>query len=179
MGKGMAAAMLMATVRASLRAVGHNRPSLALELAESAVLGDLENSESFVTLFHAQLYAAERSLLFVDCGHGYAFVRRANGEVMSLTPRGLPLGVPGKMGYEEGSLRFAPGDTLVLYSDGLIDARPELALNQQFLANQLQGTARAGEMLERLIRLAGGEGPLPDDMTVLVVHCNGETRTAG
>jgi sigma-B regulation protein RsbU (phosphoserine phosphatase) len=173
MGKGMAAAMLMATVRASLRAVGHNRPSLALRLAEHALMPDLENSESFVTLFHAQLNAAERSLLFVDCGHGYAFVRRAHGAVKSLTPRGLPLGVPGRKSYREGSVKFAPGDTLVLYSDGLIDARPGLELNNRLLAKQLRGLSSAGEMLERLIELPAVEGALPDDMTVLVAHCTG------
>lgn len=171
MGKGMAAAMLMATVRAALRAVGHNRPSQALRLAESAIRNDLENSESFVTLFHAQLYAAKRTLLFVDCGHGYAFMRRANGAIKLLTPRGLPLGVPGKKNYREGRIEFAVGDTLVLYSDGLIDARPEMALNNRRLAKELRGAASAAEMLERLMGLPGGEGPLPDDMTVLVAHC--------
>jgi sigma-B regulation protein RsbU (phosphoserine phosphatase) len=173
MGKGMAAAILMATVRASIRAVAHNRPSQAVRLAESAVLPDLESSESFVTLFHAQLHAAERSLLFVDCGHGFAFVRRANGAVKGLTPRGLPLGVPGRKSYREGTVRFAPGDTLVLYSDGLIDARPELALNNHLLARQLRGASSAREMLERLIELPGLVEPLPDDMTVLIAHCTG------
>jgi serine phosphatase RsbU (regulator of sigma subunit) len=170
MGKGMAAAILMATVRAAIRAVAHNRPSQALRLAEAAILGDLENSESFVTLFHAQLYAEKRSLLFVDCGHGYAFMRLANGEVKDLAPRGLPMGVPGEKSYEEGNIRFAAGDTLVLYSDGLIDARPELELNDQLLAGELRGAASAEEMLARLIALPGGEGPRPDDLTVLVVH---------
>jgi serine phosphatase RsbU (regulator of sigma subunit) len=173
MGKGMAAAILMATVRAALRAVAHNRPAEALRLAEAAILGDLENSESFVTLIHTQLYAEKRSLLFVDCGHGYAFVRRANGVVEELTPRGLPLGVPGQKSYQEGSVSFAAGDTLVLYSDGLVDARPELALNHQLLAKELQGAASAQEMMERLITLPGKEGPRPDDLTVLVAHCTG------
>jgi serine phosphatase RsbU (regulator of sigma subunit) len=171
MGKGMAAAMLMATVRAALRAVAHNRPAEALRLTESAILSDLENAESFVTLIHTQLYAEKRSLLFVDCGHGYAFMRRADGAVEELTPRGLPLGVPGQKRYQEGSVSFAAGDTLVLYSDGLIDARPELALNNQRLAAELRGAASAREMLDRLIALPGKEGPLPDDMTVLVAHC--------
>ncbi len=171
MGKGMAAAMLMATVRASLRAVAHNRPAEALRLAGKALLPDLENSESFVTLFHAELNAAEHQLAFVDCGHGLVFVRRANGAVKGLAPRGLPLGVPGQKRYREGSVDIAAGDTLVLYSDGLIDARPELALNNHLLARQLRGASSAREMLERLIELPGIEGALPDDMTVLVVHC--------
>jgi serine phosphatase RsbU (regulator of sigma subunit) len=171
MGKGMAAAMLMATVRASIRAVAHNRPAEALRLAGKALLPDLDNSDSFVTLFHAQLNAVQHTLAFVDCGHGFVFVRRADGAVKALSPRGLPLGVPGQKRYREGTIDIAPGDTLVLYSDGLIDARPELALNNHILARQLRGATSAREMLERLIELPGVEGPLPDDMTVLVAHC--------
>lgn len=174
MGKGIAAAMLMATVRASIRAAAHNRPAETLRLAGKALLPDLDNSESFVTLFHAQLDTARRRLAFVDCGHGLVFVRRANGAVKGLSPRGLPLGVPGQKSYREGNFSFSTGDTLVLYSDGLIDARPELALNNKLLARQLRGAAGAGEMLDRLIGLPGVQGALPDDMTVLVAHCTGE-----
>jgi len=172
MGKGMAAAMLMATVRASIRAVAHKRPVKAVRLAAQALLPDLDNSESFVTLFHAQLNTRTGRLAYVDCGHGYAFVRRADGAVKGLSPRGLPLGVPGQKHYREGTIHIALGDTLVLYSDGLIDARPELELNNQLLAGRLQGAATAREMLERLIELPGVEGPLPDDMTVLVAYCS-------
>lgn len=171
MGKGMAAAMLMATVRASMRSVGHNRPSEALQLAESAVLPDLENSERFVTLFLGQLFAAERRLTFVDCGHGYVFLRHRNGIVEGLFPRGLPLGVQGENVYQEGTIHFEKGDTLVLYSDGLIDARPELSLNNQLLAEQLAGASSAQEMVGRLMSLTEQQGPLPDDVTVLVAYC--------
>jgi phosphoserine phosphatase RsbU/P len=171
MGKGMAAAMLMATVRASMRSVGHHHPSEALRLVESAVLPDLENSESFVTLFLGQLNAAERSLTFVDCGHGYVFLRRRNGVVEGLFPRGLPLGVLGENIYREGTIHFEKGDTLVLFSDGLIDARPELSLNNQLLAEHLAGASSAQEMVDRLIFLTERQKQLPDDVTVLVAHC--------
>jgi PAS domain S-box-containing protein len=173
MGKGMAAAMLMATVRAAMRSVGHNRPAEALRLTESAVLPDLENAESFVTLFLGQLFAAERRLTFVDCGHGYVFLRRSDGAVEELVPRGLPLGVPALKVYQEGTILFAEGDTLVIYSDGLVDARQELALDSQTLARHLDGAASAQEMVGRLMELTEQEGPLPDDVTVLVVRCTG------
>ncbi len=173
MGKGMAAAMLMATVRAALRSVAHNRPGEALRLAEQAILPDLENSESFVTLFHAQLYGEVRRLTFVDCGHGYAFVRHKDGAVAELSPRGLPVGVLGAKVYQEGAMTLDVGDTLVLYSDGVIDARPELGLTNRILADQLSGLSSAQEMVERFIALTEQEGPQPDDITVLVVRCTG------
>jgi len=174
MGKGMAAAMLMATVRAALHAVTlYNSPAQALHLAERALIEDLENSESFVTLFHGQLDAVRRTLSFVDCGHGYVFMRRADGTVEVLTPRGLPLGVQGGEVYLEGVIRFEKGDVLVLYSDGLVDANPQLELTHEILAQQISGQETAGEMVDMLIALTGQPDPQPDDITVLVARYTG------
>ena len=172
MGKGMAAAMLMATVRAALHAVTlFNRPAQAVHLAERALNDDLENSESFVTLFHAQLDAKSRTLAFVDCGHGYVFIRRATGEVETLSPRGLPLGVQAEV-YQEGTVRFKKGDVMVLYSDGLIDAKPQLELTHEQLAQRLEGKDSAQEMVESLIALTEKPDPQPDDITVLVLRAH-------
>ena len=172
MGKGMAAALLMATARAAIRAVAqHNRPARAVHLAEKALLSDLENSESFVTLFHGLLNASDRTLSFVDCGHGYVFLRRGDGTVKKLLPRGLPLGVNGGKTYRGGKIRFEKSDVLVLYSDGLIDARPELELDNRALAGRFNETATAGEIVELLLGLTDNVDPLPDDITVLVVRC--------
>jgi phosphoserine phosphatase RsbU/P len=174
MGKGMAAAMLMATVRAALHAVAlYNGPAQALYLAEQALFKDLENSESFVTLFHAQLNAETRTLSFVDCGHGYVFMRRASGVVETLAPRGLPLGVQGGEIYQEGIIAFEKGDVLVLYSDGLIDANPQLVLTNEIFSEQMAGQESALEMVDRLIGLTGEPDPQPDDITVLIVRCTG------
>lgn len=175
MGKGMAAAMLMATVRAGLHAVTlYNRPAKAVHLAERALNEDLENSESFVTLFHAQLDAPSRTLSFVDCGHGYVFMRRADGRVETLSPRGLPMGVQGGEVYQEGNIRFEKGDVLVLYSDGLIDANPQLALTHEILAEQMTSEESALELVDRLIGLTRQPDPQPDDITVLVARYTGD-----
>jgi PAS domain S-box-containing protein len=174
MGKGMAAAMLMATVRAALHAVTlYNNPAKALHLAQKALFTDLENSESFVTLFHGQLNAVDRTLTFVDCGHGYVFLRRVDGTVESLAPRGLPLGVQGGEVYHEGTIRFETGDVLVLYSDGLIDANPHLALSNQILSEHLTGRETALDIVNGLVDLIGQPDPQPDDITVLVLRCTG------
>jgi serine phosphatase RsbU (regulator of sigma subunit) len=91
--------------------------------------------------------------------------------VEELPTRGLPLGVFSDEGYQEGTVTFEDGDALVLYSDGLIDALPELALDNRALAGRLEGAASAREMVDRLVALVPPEAPLPDDMTVLVVRC--------
>jgi len=171
MGKGMSAAMLMTTAMAAIHAATlQNGPAAAVQLAELAIRSNLERFESFVTLFHAHLNVRARTMTYVDCGHGYVFLRRSDGTVEELSPRGLPLGVMAKEQYQEGMLTFEPGDTLVLYSDGLIDASPELALNNQILAGHLGEAATAREMLAILLALPMLKGPPPDDLTVLVIR---------
>jgi PAS domain S-box-containing protein len=177
MGSGMAAAVLMAEVRATVRSLSmQHEPEMTMQLVENALRNDLENSESFVTLFHARLKAADRSLTFVDCGHGYVFLRRADGRVEELLPRGLPLGVPSREMYQAGTLVFQEGDTLVLYSDGLIDARPELELTSRVLAAHLAGAVSPLEMVERLTAIPALTEAPPDDLTVLVVRCTYDQR---
>jgi len=171
MGKGMAAALLMATVRASLRAVSQAcPPAEALRQAERALRQDLSNSESFVTLFHGQLDIVNRRLTYVDCGHGLVFMLRADGRVEELLPRGLPLGVPGGERLEEGCVAFAPGDSLVLFSDGLMDAMQQTEFDNESLSRQLWAQS-AGEMVDRLVQLTPAGTMPPDDMTLVVVKC--------
>ncbi|ABQ28508.1 PP2C family protein-serine/threonine phosphatase [Geotalea uraniireducens] len=127
MGKGMAAAMLMTTVRATLRAVTLRvQPSIAVQLAEQSLRHDLNSSESFVTLFLARLNVDASLMTYVDCGHGFAFLRRRDGMVEELLPRGLPLGVSSVEKYQEGGCVFEEGDAfvppcvrIVVASDGL------------------------------------------------------------
>lgn len=171
MGKGMAAAMLMATVRATLRAVTQRvQPSIAIQLAEQSLRQDLNTSESFVTLFLARLNVDASLITYVDCGHGFAFLRRRDGRVEELFPRGLPLGISSDEIYHEGGCTFQEGDALVLYSDGLIDALPELTLSNDVLAAQLADMTTAREMVNQLVAMAQSEVPLPDDLTIVVVH---------
>jgi len=172
MGKGLAAAMLMATVRASLRAVARTcTPAEALRQAAEALRPDLDNSESFVTLFHARLELTDRCLTYVDCGHGLVYMLRADGSVEELLPRGLPLGVSAGEPFQEGTTRFAPGDALVLFSDGLIDVMQGRELDDGVVGRQLW-TGHAREMVERLVP-AAPQAEAEDDMTLVVVKCTG------
>ena len=170
MGKGMPAALLMATVRAALRTVApRSWPAAALELAGLALAADLDRSDSFVTLSHARLDATARRLSYVDAGHGHVFVRRADGPVELLSPRGLPLGVMPNLAYQEGAVQLAPGDALILYSDGLVEASPAGVLDRDALAAQFGGAASAAELVARLCTLADAGGTRPDDLTVIVL----------
>jgi PAS domain S-box-containing protein len=172
MGKGMPAALLMTTVRATLRAVVRaSPPSEAMRYVVAALDEDLLRADRFVTLFLAQLDTKTRQLRYVDAGHGHAFVRRADGRVEQLLPRSLPVGVLADAVYSEGTFTFEAGDALILYSDGLIDARPDLALDHETLARQLMGAQSALAMVDRCIALLGSVGVPPDDVTILVLRC--------
>ena len=173
MGKGMPAALLMATVRAVMRAVVRDSPpATALRYVTAALDDDFMQTDQFVTLFMASLEIQERRLTYVDAGHGHAFMRRAHGAVELLPQRGLPLGIMPDTCYTEGTLLFEPGDALVVYSDGVIDARPDLDLTPHTLSQYLDGTRSALAMVDRVVTLLGPVGVPPDDFTVIVLRCN-------
>jgi len=175
MGKGPAAAMLMATVRASLRAVAQSlAPVEALAQAELALRQDLSNAESFVTLFHARLEIETRRLSYVDCGHGCVFLLRADGRIEELLPRGLPFGIVSGGSFEEGVFNFQPGDCLVLFSDGLIDALEQTELDNSSLARHLWADDAQG-MVDRLVKIMPPMALQPDDMTLVVLKCTART----
>ena len=171
MGKGMPAALLMATVRAALRAgTQPGRPAATVAAAAAALRDDFERSGRFVTLFRAVVTLPQRRLDYVDAGHGYALLRRRAGAVESLGPRNLPLGVEASVPPIPGALVLEPGDTLVIYSDGL-PAAVAGTLDPSEIGRQLDGIGSAQEGVERLLALRTVEGPQDDDLTVVVLRC--------
>src|SRR5688500_4337488 len=171
MGKGMPAALLMATVRAVLRAVGsQHSPASAVQFAAGALDRDLARSGAFVTLFHAQLELGTARLRYVDAGHGHVVFLRADGAVEELKPWGLPVGVLSDEQYAEGTIEFGPGDLLVVYSDGLTDARPELR-DPSALTDLLKQGGSASDIAQMLADKATAHGgPLPDDLTIVALR---------
>lgn len=170
MGKGIPAAILMATVRAVLRAVGADGSSARSVQAAAATLhDDLTRARAFVTLFHLQLNVASGVMTFVDAGHGLALLRRANGDVELLQSPGVPIGILPDQRYENGTVTINPGDVLVIYSDGLMDARETMFGSPNALAIQIAGVSGAPAIVERVMELAISEATLPDDLTIAVL----------
>jgi serine phosphatase RsbU (regulator of sigma subunit) len=172
MGKGMPAALLMATARAVMRVAGGLRtPALALNTA-AAVLGpDLERSGRFVTLFHCQIEAATQKFTYANAGHRLGFVRRENGALETFEEQGLPLGIWPDATYTEKSITLLPGDIVVIYSDGLVDAKGDQEIHIDELAAGFSAEIDAATVVERLVKLAVPPGELPDDLTLLVLRC--------
>ena len=171
MGKGLGAALLMATARAVMRAVvaDDSPPSRALQRASAALDEDLGRIGAFITLFHGRLDPKTGVLRYVDAGHGYAVIRRADGRTEELTRVALPLGVDTSERYLESIVHIEPGDTLIIYSDGLAEARPDLFSFREGVARAAAGEGSASEVIQTMLREVADVKPLPDDLTLVVV----------
>lgn len=172
MGRGMPAALLMATVRAALRAVTRRHsPGPAMELVRCGLESDLVRASGFVTVFHAQLQISTRRLLYVDAGHAHLFMKHSDGQTQRLKPPSPALGIPSSKPLLEATCEFAPGDALIVYTDGLLDSHPDKLLDDAALSDQVSHCCSAQEMTERLLELALEPGGQPDDVTVAVLRC--------
>jgi PAS domain S-box-containing protein len=177
MGKGMAAALQTATVRAALRTVSYLSVSDVVETVNRGLSPDLIRTDSFVTLFHAALEPETGRLTYIDAGHGMAFVQRQNGRVDPLRQHALPLGILVDAEYPVGTTTLEPGDTLVIYSDGLPDARPDLPLDVEGVAAQIGDLPDAQTKLEQLVSLVSDIQARPDDLTLILLHRREESAS--
>jgi phosphoserine phosphatase RsbU/P len=123
-GKSVPAALLMATLQASLRTIApENAPlaDLVARLNRYACAHSL-NGMRFTTAVLAEYSTASRRLTYVNAGHNAPILRRANGAVETLETGGLPLGIRLDRQYETSSLELRPGDALIFFTDGVVEA---------------------------------------------------------
>lgn len=170
MGKGMAAAIMMATVRAVLRsAAGLQDPPATVQHAAATLDADLEATQTLVTLVHADLRTADGRVRYVDAGHGLVIIVRADGATERLASEHLPLGAPGQEDWRAGESRLEPGDTLVAFSDGVLDLYDGTLAAVENLSAIVTMADDAQEVVTRIATLAG-EMRLADDVTLVVVR---------
>lgn len=177
-GKGPRAAALTALARYTIRALCDRGPAEVLGLLNDAVLRDGERlPERFLTaaVAVAQTDAGGLSVELAAAGHPPPLVLRADGRVETTQAGGLLIGVAPTVGYEAQRLHLARGDTLVLYTDGLTDARaPAHVISEAELAAVLRGGHSLGaeELASHLEQSATGGAPARDDIALLVVQVN-------
>lgn len=122
-GKGVSAALLMANVQASVRAFAADSSSPATLCSRvNSVLRSSISTGKFVTLFYGVLDAATRTFHYTNAGHLPPILIRANGAAEALPDGGAVLGVFPSWTYEVSSVQFAPGDRLLLFTDGITEA---------------------------------------------------------
>jgi sigma-B regulation protein RsbU (phosphoserine phosphatase) len=123
-GKSVPAALLMATLQASLRTIAGENAELAnlvARLNRYACAHSL-NGLRFTTAVLSEYNPATRRLTYVNAGHNAPILRRANGIAGTLEVGGLPLGIQSNGKYETASLDLNPGDVLIFYTDGVVEA---------------------------------------------------------
>lgn len=173
MGKGVPAAIIGASVRALLRGASRfNDVGEAMNRMAFTLEQDLLETSSFATMFTARLDPTRHELSYVDAGHGLGVVLEASGSVRRLTSDGLPIGASFGEPLPVHTTTLAPGDTLLLVSDGFLDffddLPPALATAQEL--NHRAASAQA--LVEAIDRFAGPASP-PDDITVVAVRRSG------
>lgn len=176
-GKGVPAALLVSTVQSALHAfAGLRLPPRQLigqlnrQVAQSVVQG------RFVTLFYAELDETRGRVQFVNAGHVFPRLRRANGAIESLPAGGFPLGIFEDSVFEQGEREFRPGDSLLMFSDGISEATDPFL--QEFGEDAIdalwreRGGGPTRLVLDRLMASVAaftGSAPQSDDQTVLAV----------
>lgn len=175
-GHGMAAGLLMAIANATLHtAIDLDPRPAAVATLLNRALCRTGGRRAFMTLFYALLEPAAGRLDFLCAGHPYPLLRRADGAVEELGTGGLPLGLRPDLDFAEGSAAFAPGDLLLLYTDGVPEAVNATghAFGFDRLADLLRPGGGARAVHDRVLaafdaHLAGGA--LTDDLSLVVVE---------
>jgi sigma-B regulation protein RsbU (phosphoserine phosphatase) len=122
-GKGVAAALLVAAVRASLFAlVSHELAQRAILRRANRFFHESVERGKFVTLFYGVLDVSSRRLIYVNAGHVPPVILRCSGAVEQMEEGGVPLGLFEDPRYREGFASLAEGDVLALYTDGITEA---------------------------------------------------------
>jgi len=177
-GKSIPAAMLMATFQASLKTLSTAQVPLT-ELAANMNRYACTNSQGglrFTTAFLAEYDPARRTLDYINAGHNNPILRRANGLIERLDVGGLPFGILPEAQYTAANVTLAPGDWLLIFTDGLVEA--ENSLQQEYGEARLLTALEAGksfspaELLKRLMAeldLFVGTTPQHDDVTCMLL----------
>lgn len=189
--KGVPAALVMASTRATLRGVAfdyasHEHPGAdyadgfaivspgdVLARANDLICPDIP-PKMFITCFYAVLDPRTGCLQYANAGHDVPYVRR-NGKTIELRARGMPLGLIPGMPYEVQELQLEPGDSILFYSDGLVEAHnvkremfgfPRLS---EYVASHEGGAALIESVLEDLEIFTGPHWEQEDDVTLVTL----------
>ena len=177
-GKGVPAALVMATFRAALRTqVQHEEDLPRILEAVNRLLTESTGPTSFVTAVYGILDTASGDFSYVNCGHNPPLLLRADGRSEQLSGSGLVLGILPGTRFEALQTLLMPGDTLTLYTDGVIEAGEEqdAALGEQGLERllRLHWNQSASDMIRSVVATTRRLSPndtYTDDFTLMLVR---------
>jgi predicted ester cyclase len=177
-GKGMPAALVMATTRGMLRAVVQSveSPGEVLARVNEALVAEIPQN-MFVTCLYAILETKSGSLRYANAGHDPPYLRHHGGsDAEELRARGMPLGLMPNMPYEEKEAVLALGDNALFYRDGLVEAHnpqremfgfPRL---RALMAEHGEERSLGDFLLEELYSFVGESWEQEDDITLLTLE---------
>jgi hypothetical protein len=169
MGKGIGSGILAATVRATIRTARHEEDvGLAVDRIADALDADLAVADSFVTLFHARLRAADGMISFVDAGHGLTIIVDAEGRATRLSMNHLPLGTMPQDHRQRREVVLEEGGTLISFSDGVLDLYDGTLDTVERVADIVRSASSAQEIVGEIRRLAQ-RGAAADDVTAIAI----------
>ncbi|MHB1000041.1 MAG: SpoIIE family protein phosphatase [Armatimonadota bacterium] len=175
-GKGIESAALAAITRSTVRAFAYDlsSPNEALTHANSLLSAQQVDYMQFVTAFLVVLDPATGDIICSNAGHPPAILSRGNGDTELLCIYNMPLGIQGSIKYEECYSNLKPGDKLILYTDGITEARHdhdffgmEGIIHVLTSCSQSAPDAMVDKILETVKNWAHGE--LRDDTAILII----------
>jgi sigma-B regulation protein RsbU (phosphoserine phosphatase) len=149
---------------------------LSVESTNRYVTGNHSKSAMFVTLCLCLLDTTTGELTYVNAGHESPTILHSTGIRTRLEPTGPAVGIVPEAAFDLGKGRLEPGDTLLMHTDGVTDARDPAGKSFStacFLSILKEGTASAGALIDRLVsalRSHIGNADQFDDITLLAVH---------
>lgn len=123
-GKGLAAALMISNVQSSLRtavALGGSNLAAMLRVVNRQVHSS-SLADRYATLFYGAFDGTTRTLRYVNAGHNPPIVIRQDGSIIELETGGVPIGMFPEWPYEERTIQLDPGDLVLAYTDGVIEA---------------------------------------------------------
>jgi serine phosphatase RsbU (regulator of sigma subunit)/anti-sigma regulatory factor (Ser/Thr protein kinase) len=174
--KGVPAALVMATTRSILRSAAHSElpPGAVLERTNDLLHLDIP-PKMFVTCLYAILDPSTGRLTYANAGHDLPYQRHGDS-VCELRATGMPLGLMPGMHYEEKETILSPGDNILFYSDGLVEAHnPEREMfGFPHLAHLVETYATDTPLIEVLLNeltaFAGSDWEQEDDVTLVTLQ---------
>ena len=175
-GKGVPAALVMASARSMLRAVAQNSgsPGDVLRRVNDSLVTDIPPN-MFVTCFYVILDPRSGTLRYANAGHDLPYLWHG-GDAEELSARGMPLGLMPEMGYEEKVAVLREGDSVLFYSDGLVEAHdphyemfgfPRLRV---LISEHGKQRSLVDSLLEELYSFVGESWEQEDDITLLTLR---------
>jgi serine phosphatase RsbU (regulator of sigma subunit)/ketosteroid isomerase-like protein len=182
-GKGVPAALVMSTtcgmLQLAAQSLDSSSPSEVLARVNETLLARIPPN-MFVTCFYCILDPESGSLSYANAGHDLPYLRHRNGEAEELRARGMPLGLMPGMSYEEKEIVFDAGESVLFYSDGLVEAHdpkgemfgfPRL---RELVAEHAEKRSLGDFLMEKLYSFVGEGWEQEDDITLLTL---GRTAT--